>query len=162
MTATRSTTARDCSAIGTGAPSEETSQPRYADGIPARNRKYSDRPTRWITQSELESYLDKAADIPRGNADHSKFRGCPVLLPAHSSRCGSRGKRGGDTNAHANGKRVERGGLSDRRGRRGRARRSGTARRRCDEAYGRSHSLPGDKRCLVCSVIEKAEHQRTP
>jgi hypothetical protein len=33
------------------------------------------RPTRRMTQGELESYLDKAADILRGNADHSEFRG---------------------------------------------------------------------------------------
>jgi hypothetical protein len=29
------------------------------------------RPTRRMTQAELESYLDKTADILRGNADHS-------------------------------------------------------------------------------------------
>ncbi len=33
------------------------------------------RPTRRMTQGELESYLEKAADILRGNADHSEFRG---------------------------------------------------------------------------------------
>ncbi len=33
------------------------------------------RPTRRMTQGELESYHDKAADILRGNADHSEFRG---------------------------------------------------------------------------------------
>lgn len=33
------------------------------------------RPTRRMTQGELESRLDKAADILRGNADHSEFRG---------------------------------------------------------------------------------------
>jgi type I restriction enzyme M protein len=33
------------------------------------------RPTRRMTQGELETYLDKAADILRGNADHSEFRG---------------------------------------------------------------------------------------
>lgn len=33
------------------------------------------RPTRRMTQGELESHLNKAADILRGNADHSEFRG---------------------------------------------------------------------------------------
>jgi type I restriction enzyme M protein len=33
------------------------------------------RSTRRMPQSELESNLDKAADILRGNADHSEFRG---------------------------------------------------------------------------------------
>jgi hypothetical protein len=35
------------------------------------------RPTRRMTHGELETYLDKAADILRGNADHSEFRGLP-------------------------------------------------------------------------------------
>ena len=38
------------------------------------------RPTRRMTQSELENYLDKAADILRGNADHSEFRGYVFAL----------------------------------------------------------------------------------
>jgi type I restriction enzyme M protein len=38
------------------------------------------RPIRRMTQSELESYLDKAADILRGNADHSEFRGYVFAL----------------------------------------------------------------------------------
>ena len=38
------------------------------------------RPTRRMTQGELESYLDKAADILRGNADHSEFRGYVFTL----------------------------------------------------------------------------------
>ncbi len=38
------------------------------------------RPTRRMTQGELESYLDKAADILRGNADHSEFRGYVFAL----------------------------------------------------------------------------------
>ena len=38
------------------------------------------RPTRRMTQSELESYLGKAADILRGNADHSEFRGYVFAL----------------------------------------------------------------------------------
>ena len=33
------------------------------------------RPTRRMTQGELETYLDTAANILRGNADHSEFRG---------------------------------------------------------------------------------------
>lgn len=38
------------------------------------------RPTRRMTQGELESYLDKAADILRGNTDHSEFRGYVFAL----------------------------------------------------------------------------------
>jgi type I restriction enzyme M protein len=39
------------------------------------------RPTRRMTQGELESYLDEAADILRGNnADHSEFRGYVFAL----------------------------------------------------------------------------------
>ena len=38
------------------------------------------RPTRRMTQGELENYLDKAADILRGNADHSEFRGFVFAL----------------------------------------------------------------------------------
>lgn len=38
------------------------------------------RPARRMTQAELESYLDKAADILRGNADHSEFRGYVFAL----------------------------------------------------------------------------------
>jgi len=38
------------------------------------------RPIRRLTQSELENYLDKAADILRGNADHSEFRGYVFAL----------------------------------------------------------------------------------
>jgi len=38
------------------------------------------RPTRRMTQGELEAYLDKAADILRGNADHSEFRGYVFAL----------------------------------------------------------------------------------
>ena len=37
-------------------------------------------PTRRMTQGELESYLDKAADSLRGNADHSEFRGYVFAL----------------------------------------------------------------------------------
>lgn len=33
-----------------------------------------------MTQGELENYLDKAADILRGNADHSEFRGYVFAL----------------------------------------------------------------------------------
>lgn len=38
------------------------------------------RPARRMTQSELESYLDTAANILRGNADHSEFRGYVFAL----------------------------------------------------------------------------------
>ena len=32
------------------------------------------RPARRMTQGELEKYLEKAADLLRGNVDHSEFR----------------------------------------------------------------------------------------
>lgn len=38
------------------------------------------RPIRRMTQGELESYLDTAANILRGNADHSEFRGYVFAL----------------------------------------------------------------------------------
>ena len=38
------------------------------------------RPTRRMTQSELEAYLEKAANILRGNTDHSEFRGYVFAL----------------------------------------------------------------------------------
>lgn len=38
------------------------------------------RPTRRMTLGELESYLDTAANILRGNADHSEFRGYVFAL----------------------------------------------------------------------------------
>jgi type I restriction enzyme M protein len=38
------------------------------------------RPTRRMTQGELEGYLDTAANILRGNADHSEFRGYVFAL----------------------------------------------------------------------------------
>lgn len=38
------------------------------------------RPTRRMTQAELESYLDTAANILRGSADHSEFRGYVFAL----------------------------------------------------------------------------------
>lgn len=38
------------------------------------------RPTRRMTQGELETYLDAAANILRGNADHSEFRGYVFAL----------------------------------------------------------------------------------
>ncbi len=38
------------------------------------------RPTRRMTQGEFESYLDTAANILRGNADHSEFRGYVFAL----------------------------------------------------------------------------------
>lgn len=38
------------------------------------------RPTRRMTKAEMETYLDKAADILRGNADHSEFRGYVFAL----------------------------------------------------------------------------------
>jgi len=38
------------------------------------------RPTRRMTQGEFESNLDHAANILRGNADHSEFRGYVFAL----------------------------------------------------------------------------------
>ena len=38
------------------------------------------RPSRRLTQGELDSFLDKAADILRGNVDHSEFRGYVFAL----------------------------------------------------------------------------------
>src|SRR5437667_307376 len=38
------------------------------------------RPTRRMTQAELDSFLGKAADILRGNVDHSEFRGYVFAL----------------------------------------------------------------------------------
>ena len=38
------------------------------------------RPTRRMTQGELEKYLEKAADMLRGNVDHSEFRGYVFAL----------------------------------------------------------------------------------
>ena len=40
----------------------------------ARIRTTLKRPVRRLTQSELDDFLDKAADILRGNVDHSEFR----------------------------------------------------------------------------------------
>lgn len=37
-------------------------------------------PLRRMTQAELDSFLGKAADILRGNVDHSEFRGYVFAL----------------------------------------------------------------------------------
>jgi type I restriction enzyme M protein len=39
-----------------------------------------DRPLRRLTQAELDAFLEKAADILRGNVDHSEFRGYVFAL----------------------------------------------------------------------------------
>jgi type I restriction enzyme M protein len=39
-----------------------------------------ERPGRRLTQAELDAFLDKAADILRGNVDHSEFRGYVFAL----------------------------------------------------------------------------------
>src|SRR5664279_539218 len=39
-----------------------------------------DRPRRRLTQAELDAFLEKAADILRGNVDHSEFRGYVFAL----------------------------------------------------------------------------------
>jgi type I restriction enzyme M protein len=46
----------------------------------ARIRATLKRPVRRLTQSELDDFLDKAADILRGNVDHSEFRGYVFAL----------------------------------------------------------------------------------
>jgi type I restriction enzyme M protein len=38
------------------------------------------RPLRRLTQAELDQFLEKAADILRGNVDHSEFRGYVFAL----------------------------------------------------------------------------------
>src|SRR5579863_4045942 len=38
------------------------------------------RPQRRLTQAELDSFLEKAADLLRGGADHSEFRGYVFAL----------------------------------------------------------------------------------
>ena len=45
-----------------------------------RTRAILKRPVRRLTQSELDAFLDKAADILRGNVDHSEFRGYVFAL----------------------------------------------------------------------------------
>jgi type I restriction enzyme M protein len=37
-------------------------------------------PLRRMTQAELDAFLEKAADILRGNVDHSEFRGYVFAL----------------------------------------------------------------------------------
>src|SRR5437016_157749 len=46
----------------------------------ARRMNTLDRPLRRLTQAELDGFLDKAADILRGNVDHSEFRGYVFAL----------------------------------------------------------------------------------
>jgi type I restriction enzyme M protein len=46
----------------------------------ARIRTLLKRPLRRLTQAELDGFLDKAADILRGNVDHSEFRGYVFAL----------------------------------------------------------------------------------
>jgi type I restriction enzyme M protein len=46
----------------------------------ARPSTRLNRPSRRLTQAELDSFLDKAADILRGNVDHSEFRGYVFAL----------------------------------------------------------------------------------
>lgn len=43
-------------------------------------RSVSVRPFRRLTQAELDAFLEKAADILRGNVDHSEFRGYVFAL----------------------------------------------------------------------------------
>jgi type I restriction enzyme M protein len=55
-------------------------EPREA-GLMARPRTtILERPRRRLTQAELDAFLDKAADILRGNVDHSEFRGYVFAL----------------------------------------------------------------------------------
>jgi type I restriction enzyme M protein len=46
----------------------------------ARRLTALDRPRRRLTQAELDGFLEKAADILRGNVDHSEFRGYVFAL----------------------------------------------------------------------------------
>jgi type I restriction enzyme M protein len=46
----------------------------------ARTPTRLNRPSRRLTQAELDNFLDKAADILRGNVDHSEFRGYVFAL----------------------------------------------------------------------------------
>jgi type I restriction enzyme M protein len=46
----------------------------------AKTKATLKRPVRRLTQSELDNFLDKAADILRGNVDHSEFRGYVFAL----------------------------------------------------------------------------------
>ena len=41
-------------------------------------------PLRRMTQAELDAFLEKAADILRGNVDHSEFRGYVFALASSS------------------------------------------------------------------------------
>lgn len=43
-------------------------------------KKITTKPFRRLTQPELDSFLEKAADILRGNVDHSEFRGYVFAL----------------------------------------------------------------------------------
>ena len=45
-----------------------------------RSRAVLRRPARRLTQAELDSFLERAADILRGNVDHSEFRGYVFAL----------------------------------------------------------------------------------
>src|SRR5664279_1675936 len=46
----------------------------------ARAKTTLKRPLRKLTQAELDTFLEKAADILRGNVDHSEFRGYVFAL----------------------------------------------------------------------------------
>lgn len=45
-----------------------------------RTNTILERPRRRLTQGKLDDFLDKAADILRGNVDHSEFRGYVFAL----------------------------------------------------------------------------------
>jgi type I restriction enzyme M protein len=46
----------------------------------AHDNKPVSLPLRRMTQTELDAFLEKAADILRGNVDHSEFRGYVFAL----------------------------------------------------------------------------------
>ena len=48
--------------------------------MPPRTATIPQRPRRRLTQAELDAFLNKAADILRGNVDHSEFRGYVFAL----------------------------------------------------------------------------------
>ena len=52
---------------------------------PKTKRLVFTRPIRRMTQAELDQYLETAANILRGNVDHSEFRGYVFALSKPNS-----------------------------------------------------------------------------
>ncbi len=70
-------------AMDTSAIDEPAPGPTGEPGRPAPPRT---RPTRRLTQAELDTFLEKAADTLRGGVDHSEFRGYVFAEMNHSRR----------------------------------------------------------------------------